>query len=147
MKMQKVTLRKKVEQTIRANARRGARALDKLAPDEWFKHHSGVVLHKLEMQNGCNCVWGQLSDKVMNDAFQDAYYHVEQAVSSHDPSLGYFPGSGFGFVSPELLDRQIYTAHYELAIAIKNEEWRVLQDEWEKQIRLRRRNAGLRAAA
>lgn len=128
----KVKLRVKVEQHIRANARRGARALDKVYP-EWFRQ-GNVSLERLDQTDGCKCVWGQLRNgpKVADDAFHDAFHKLTDAGGA-----GYCPGDETTKIGQTTEDERVGD----------DEEWHVLQDEWEKQIRIRRRAAGLRAAA
>lgn len=136
----KVTLRKAVERHIRANARRGARQLDAISKD-WFRQ-SNISLTRLDLSDGCNCVWGQLENGPISDLpgfepYGDANIQHIYARAGFLPGFTGDPGS--------LHNRP--PASGDGSDHVKEAEWAVLQDEWEKQIRLRRRNAGLRAAA
>lgn len=141
--MKKITLRKKVVEQIRANARRGARALDKIDAG-WFRQ-SNISLKRLDLSVGCDCVWGQLANKLLDAEFRRAF---RQATSGAG-DLGYLPAScratrGQAFLSPEA---QLSGSDFDTREAVRKAEFGVLQDEWETQIRLRRRAVGLRAAA
>lgn len=147
----KVKLRVKVEQKIRARVRRGARALDKVYPD-WFRQ-SHISLSRLDQTNGCQCVWGQLqtgrarADEAFQRAFTGEYPAYNATVDSFE-NLGYYPGDENNiFVSEECNTYPETDEARRLRHATQDAEWRVLQDEWETQIRLRRRAAGVRAAA
>jgi hypothetical protein len=138
----KVKLTQKVESKIRANARRGARTLDKAAPG-WHKAKN-LTLKKLDMENSCNCVWGQLnSQDKFNDseAFQEHYGYLHgSATPGYLPAYDKFDKS-VCHVDPRanrdwtsmLTDEEV-----EEMEAVKAEEWAVLQDEWTQLIRRRR---------
>jgi hypothetical protein len=140
----KVKLYKYVERTIRSNARKGARALDKHVPGWW--HQRNIKLTRLDLTNGCECVYGQLdqADFVWKDGeLCDALRYVEHELNRPGYCPAYDGNQRVAFVSAEADDG----VDFELIDATRDAEWAVLQDEWEKQIRIRRRAAGLRAAA
>jgi len=146
-----VVLKKKVESKIRANARRGARALDRIYPG-WYSSRN-LSLKRLDMQNACNCVWGQLGglDKsIENEAFQ-AMYGKSHGTATPGYLPKYDPNDGQQCHVDEKAQIDwregawLPEEEQQLVDAIKDEEWRVLQDEWESLIRIRRRAARVAA--
>jgi len=137
-----VTLKKAVEQKIRANARRGARFLDTIS-DDWFKPHN-LAISKLEMTNACSCVWGQLR---LTDVGQHEKFKEKMDVINGTATPGYVPAydeddNGSCHVDKRAEWNSMMTDEEdELYSAVAAEEWRILQDEWESLIRIRRNAA------
>lgn len=136
-----VKLKAKVESKIRANARRGARALDKISPN-WFKQQK-LSLRKLDMRSSCECVWGQLAHgtESQNEAFFSAY-------TGSVGTPGYTPQYDKDNIKTCHFNDVPYNVWTDLTEEARKEyedieeaEWAILQDEWEKQIRLRRNAA------
>ena len=147
-----VTLKKSVESKIRANARRGARALDaigKKTGKKWYASNY-LSLQKLEMTNSCLCVWGQLRCTTLADTDE---FNEKDSCYNGTGTPGYVPNydkndEGECHVDPIAQQSWWSLSDEDKKIheAVAAEEWRILQDEWETQIRLRRRAANVTAA-
>lgn len=106
-------------------AETGAKLLDKKRPD-WFKR---IRTTKLQMTSSCSCIYGQLQ--------------AEDLISEIKLVRGYKPYAGgvsvsahFGYWPPESVD-------YELG----GTAWKILQEEWLRQIRDRRQAAKAQVAS
>lgn len=132
----KVTLKKHVENRIRASARKGARKLDSILPN-WYTSNN-VSLKKLDQTNSCFCVWGQLETK-HGDKIGEVMGNLDSSVPGYFPM--HDPSGEQDHVDPrcEYIKESCWsTEANDQRHAVMEEEWRILQDEWEAQIRIRR---------
>lgn len=93
----------------RDNVRRGAKLLDRLAPGSWYSPRK-IRLTTLDMASSCECVSGQLRDS--------------------DPELRE------RFIETTAVDG--YRNGFPRKYGMDGDNYDILQDEWEKQIRARR---------
>lgn len=122
---------KKTEKKLRVAARRGARKLDKIHPEWYTKKH--IKLSTLNLRSPSACVAGQLLQMTTSGRFGSSVpdpvrekFYAEANGGFIEAMKGYDVTYGFD---------ALYESDWETP------EFRVLDDEWKKLIRVRRDKA------
>lgn len=141
---EKVKVPVKVHQAMAASARRGAKFLDVRMPG-WYRK---VSTSKLKMADACKCIYGQLNAHNLLCQFDDAKFHL----GLHCYANGNTVDAQFGYILPETKTVTEWLGISSKYISTSGERqrydaaWDALQEEWLREIAIRR-GAKLEAVA